>query len=42
MGRSYNFNSEESLRFQAVMNVITDIIERREDLKEYHQGIWWL
>ena len=40
MGPIKNFDSEESLRFQAVMKVIVEIIERREDLKEFHQGIW--
>ncbi len=42
MGRIKNFDSEESLRFQAVMKVIIEIVERRKDLKEFHQGIWGL
>jgi hypothetical protein len=42
MGSSHYFDSEESIRFQAIMSVITNIIERREDLKEFHQGIWTL
>ena len=40
MGPIKNFDSEESLRFHAVMKVIVEIIERIEDLKEFHQGIW--
>jgi len=42
MSRSKNFDSEVSLQFESVMNVITAIIERRKDLKEFHQGIWTL
>ena len=42
MSRSENFDSEVSLRFESIMKVITEIIERRKDLKEFHQGIWTL
>jgi hypothetical protein len=42
MSRSKNFDSEVSLRFESIINVITEIIERRKDLIEFHQGIWTL
>ncbi len=42
MGRTKNFDSEEELRFQGVIKVIIEIVERREDLMKFHKGIWWL
>ena len=42
MSRAKNYDSEVSLRFESVMNVITEIIEWRKDLEEFHKGIWTL
>jgi len=42
MDRIHIFDNEESLRFESVMKVIIEIVESREDLKEFHKGIWWL
>jgi hypothetical protein len=39
MSNVYNFESEESIRFRKIMDVIYTIIEKRTDLKKFHKGI---
>ena len=41
MDSIHNFDTEESLRFDKVMKVIIEIVENREELKRFHEGIWW-
>jgi hypothetical protein len=37
-----NMDTEESLRFEEIMNVIYNIVEKRNDLKKFHKGNWWI
>ena len=37
-----NFDTEESIKFEKIVDVIYNIIEKRKDLEKFHSGMWWI